>query len=163
MKKAILESIKHALAKLVESDAFLIKAEVNERSITHQLAVHLADEFKGLHVDCEYNRMFKNGHNVPKRAVRRSGTQQVSIADLNARTAYPDIIVHRREDDAHNLLILEAKKSGADVSEDYEKLNGFMASKNDKGLGYEFSAFVTFNTDDPADSSVEVKQQGEKW
>jgi hypothetical protein len=55
------------------------------------------------------------------------------------------------------------KKSGFASNEDYKKLNGFMEKKSNHGLGYEFSAFVLFDTDNPNDSKFDVRQQGERW
>lgn len=162
--KALVERyLSQALGRLVEDDAFLLVNEVNERSITHHLAGYLSREFPGYHVDCEFNRMFKNAALVHKAVRRVRQLATVSIWDLDARTAFPDIIVHDRDDDLHNLLVIEAKKFPSDPSEDYRKLNGFMESKDNRGLGYQFSAFIWFNTEDPADSSFEVKESGERW
>jgi hypothetical protein len=164
-KETIQEKIDQALRRLAENDSALLNSDVNERSMTHQLAIYLADEFTDYDydVDCEYNRMFYEGVQVQKKSIRVEEMPTVSIGDLSARTAYPDIIVHWREDDKHNLLIIEAKKTGLNPSEDYKKLNGFMEDKNDHGLGYEFSAFVIFDTGNPANSSAKVKQKGDKW
>jgi hypothetical protein len=162
-KGSIQEKLIRALEVLAKDDKSLLDSDVNERSMTHQLAVYLADEFNEYDVDCEYNRMFRAGVLVRKTSIRIEEMEKVSVGDLNAQTAYPDIIIHWREDDKHNLLIIEAKKSGAINAEDYRKLNGFMEKKNDRGLGYEFSAFVTFDTENPNKSRAEVKQQGERW
>ena len=162
-KREIEIKLQGALAQLIKDDEFLLVNEVNERSLTHVLAIYLAKEFPKYHVDCEYNRMFKDGEQVPKGAVRLSG--RVPIDDLNARTAFPDIIVHRREDDLHNLLVIEAKKLApqSNFSEDFMKLNGFMETKHANGLGYIFSAFVEFNTGAPKESKAMVKEWGELW
>lgn len=162
-KTTVQDKLTNALHTLIKDHLLLLKFDVNERSITHQLAICLAGEFLDYDVDCEYNRMFREGEQVQKRSIRIEEMATVSIGDLTAKTAYPDIIVHWREDDKHNLLVIEAKKAGADYSEDYRKLNGFMADRNDHGLGYEFSAFVIFDTNTPTNSSVEVKQAGDRW
>jgi hypothetical protein len=150
------------MGKLIKDDSFLFDAAVNERSITHCLAIYLADQFPEYDIDCEYNRMLKDGQQVRKSAVR---IKEVLTDDLDAQTVYPDIIVHWREDDTHNLLVIEAKKLGPQFNpyEDFEKLNGFMELKANKGLGYQFSAFVIFDIKNPTASQVEVKQAGEKW
>jgi len=48
--------VRAATELLIRKDAHLLKIDVNERSITHRLALHLQDAFKGWDVDCEYNR-----------------------------------------------------------------------------------------------------------
>ena len=60
-KDAIQERLNRAIDDLVEHDVFLLDADVNERSITHQLALCLEEEFPDYDIDCEYNRMFKDG------------------------------------------------------------------------------------------------------
>src|ERR1700743_3834732 len=108
-KDLIQEKLSRVLETLAKDDKSLLDSDVNERSMTHQLAVYLTDEFSDYDVDCEYNRMFNAGVLVRKTSIRIEEMEKVSVGDLNARTAYPDIIVHWREDDKHNLLIIEAK------------------------------------------------------
>ena len=67
-----------AICALYRHDRELLDVDANERSITHKLAEHLQREFPGWHVDCEYNRVGRE----PRR--------------LEAKTVFPDIIVHRR-------------------------------------------------------------------
>jgi len=96
-----------AICALYRHDRELLDVDANERSITHKLAEHLQREFPGWHVDCEYNRRGRE----PKR--------------LEAKTVFPDIIVHRRGN-RKNLLVMEVKKdSGRDDSGDVEKLKQF--------------------------------------
>src|SRR5215216_6328972 len=100
-KEAIKTKLQKAVYALIENDSFLFDADVNERSVTHHLAIYLAKEFPDHHVDCEYNRMFRNGLQVRKVVA----VEQVLTDDITAQTAYPDIIVHRRENNINNLLV----------------------------------------------------------
>lgn len=45
-----------ALDRLIDKDRLLFEIDVNERSITHRLALYLQGAFPGWHVDCGYNR-----------------------------------------------------------------------------------------------------------
>lgn len=83
-----------ALKKLYQNDYSLITRKCSERSIVFRLGLYLAKslEPRELNVDCEYN---KNG-DKPK-ALR------------GRRFNYPDIIVHKRESNENNLLIVEVK------------------------------------------------------
>jgi hypothetical protein len=132
-------AVKSAVRKLQAKDGFLIRNDVNERSITHWLAFYLQREFPGWHVDCEYNR----NHEDPKTLClpRRN---DLSSDDTHARTVFPDIIVHRRDKD-DNLLVVEVKKStNPDLqSEEFDKrkLKAFK-----KELGYRFAAFIYLAT-----------------
>ena len=69
---------------------------VNEQTITFRLGLYLHCLFEGYNVDCEYNRIWDE----PKACVR-AGKQSMK----------PDIIIHRRRSDQHNLFCLEAKKN----------------------------------------------------
>jgi len=133
-----------ALQKLLNEDADLLAVGINERSITHRLAVHLTPLFPEWDVDCEYNR---NGHD-PK--TLNFGTDTVDTDDTDATTVYPDVIVHRRGTD-HNLLVIEAKK--ADNTEgperDIRKLEAFIDQ-----LGYQYAAAVVFSTGAAPDYNI---------
>ena len=130
VKRNVLE----ALEMLFANDKLLLQANVNERSLTHQLAVYLSQKFEGWSVDCEYNR----NHDDPKRL----DIQRTDLSDdLDAVTVYPDIIIHKRQT-RENLLVIEAKKSSSNRSFCYDerKLKQFKSQ-----LGYRFAGFVTFN------------------
>lgn len=135
-------AVKRAVRKLLTKDGFLIRNDVNERSITHWLASHLQREFHGWQVDCEYNR----NHEVPK-TMCLPPRDNLSWDDTHARTVFPDIIVHRR-DRNDNLLVIEVKKSTSPESEGFDKrkLKAFK-----KELGYRFAAFISLATDREAE------------
>jgi hypothetical protein len=92
----------------MEYDSFLLKENANERSITHKLAEYLQQEFKDLDVDCEYNRMW-NDLKIDKKIIQLE-EDMASVYDTDAKTVFPDIIVHKREN-KDNLLVVEVKKS----------------------------------------------------
>jgi hypothetical protein len=52
---------------------------------------------------------------------------QVAADDEDARTVFPDIIVHRRGS-KDNLLVIEAKKAGSSNASDLAKVRAFMTS-----------------------------------
>lgn len=123
-------AVESAIARLFENDAHLLTSGVNERSITHRLAMYLQDEFPDWHVDAEYNRDSSD----PKRlGLTPEATES---DDLRAVTVYPDIAIHRRGTD-QNLLVIEAKKDGASGAEfDHQKLKAFTRPRANAGLGY---------------------------
>jgi hypothetical protein len=121
-----------AYRKLVRNDFHLLEADANERSLTHKLAEYLQDEFPEWHVDCEYNR---NG-DIPKRLI--GNIRNVLSDDTNGSSVFPDIIVHQRGTD-NNLLVIEAKKSTTDNSNDEEKLRAYMSE-----IHYLFAFAIVF-------------------
>ena len=135
------EHLDRAIQRLLKRDRELLTRDVNERSITHRLAVYLQDEFPDMDVDCEYNRRDFD--------VKRLDfyPRDTTTDDTDARTVFPDIIVHKRGPDGPNLLVIEAKKSGNqrrnNQNTDRQKLEAF---KRDPGLRYEHAVFLEFRT-----------------
>jgi hypothetical protein len=141
--ETVRQKVLRAIDHLLESDAYLLKVDVNERSITHWLAVYLQEQFEGWHVDCEYNRQ----RDDVKRLLYGCEillSEAPSVYDTDAKTVYPDIIVHRRGRD-DNLLVVEAKKvsSNTDDRFDHEKL--FLYRDQ---LGYRYGLFLRLGLDE---------------
>lgn len=126
--EGIKRSVEDAVARLVREQPELLDLDVNELTISQQLARVLEPIVtEGLAVDVEYNR-----HGRDKKIVRlRDGTQ------TNSRVVRPDIVIHRRGTDAHNLLVLEVKKVGTSLVHDRSKLE---ALKNQ--YGYRCAAHI---------------------
>lgn len=130
---AIRQKIERAYRFVLKYDAYLLKDNVNERSITHRFAVYIEREFPEYHVDCEYNRMSDS-------LTRTKKTIQAS--DENESTVLPDIIVHLRGS-CINLVVIEAKKTGNNDTSDKNKLSSYKAS-----LGYRHAFFIRFPVGD---------------
>jgi len=142
------ERVNAAIERLLVSDASLFDHNVNERSISHRLAVYLEREFGGEQwdVDCEYNR---DGHE-PKRLHLRSDS--VGTDDVNGNTVYPDIIVHCRGTSKNHLAIEMKKDNGGPSSRDLEKLTAFR-----RQLGYAFALFLRFGVGQVHPTLVEAQ------
>ena len=130
------EKVGKALAKLLQKDSTLFKEGVNERSVTHKLAEYLQHEFADWNVDCEYNRNLGESKRV------RIPETGVKWDDLESRTVFPDIIVHKRGT-KKNLLVIEAKKSNSTVSARFDKtkLRAFLQEP----FSYKFGLFIEFD------------------
>lgn len=136
------EILSNALERVVEEDADILKYDVNERSITHRLAVYLGEEIGDeWDVDVEYNREGENevSKSVPMEYLKSKISDDVDPEDLDAKTVYPDVIIHRRGGRYKNLLVIEAKKSGRSGEYDREKLTAYKEE-----LRYKHGVFVTF-------------------
>ncbi len=84
---ALAEAVIHAVQTLLDLDAYLLWADVNERTVMHRLAIYVEQAFPGWDVDCEYNR---DGHD-PKEIAFGSGDD----AEHGSRV-FPDAIGHKR-------------------------------------------------------------------
>lgn len=136
--KIIKKAVERAIEKLLINDSELLDNNTNERSISHKLAEYLQQEFSSWHVDCEYNRAIDD----PKKMVVRY--RGVTDDDLEAKTVYPDIIVHHRRTD-ENLLVIEMKKWGGDQQKDRKKLEVFTGPQ----FRYEFGLLLMLGFEKP--------------
>lgn len=123
-----------ALETLISRDAFLLASEAREEAVSHRLAVYLEALLPAWHVDTEYNRQ---------------GLRPKYVHDAFGRRhlVRPDIVVHTRNSDRANLLVIEMKKSAtAEVREiDLEKLRWLM---HDPVYGYRHGVFIDFRSPD---------------
>lgn len=127
--------IRQAISEFLKHDSPLLEFDVNERTVSHQLAIYIKSEFSDWDVDCEYNR----NHDDIKRL--RLPREKVDSDDTFAQTVFPDIIIHHRGTD-ENLVVIEIKKSSNPQSpdRDFQKLTAFKSQ-----LGYQYAAFIKFN------------------
>ena len=125
-----------ALEALEVNDGFLLEHAVGERCIAAKLAVYLGGVFPSHDVDVEYNK-----HGVDPKVLDvdlPDGTQ------LKDQLVIPDVVVHRRGSDNHNVLVIEMKKNGSSeeaVRYDRAKLRAFKGH-----LGYQFGALIQIDT-----------------
>ena len=119
-----------ALELLYRNDRHLLDTNVNERTLTARLGHYLTGLYPNNDVDCEYNR---------------NGQTSKTLRLLGNRRNYPDIIVHERGTNDHNILVIEAKKAvNNDHDTDHQKLRGFTSPNDD--YQYEFGIHLTFGT-----------------
>ena len=124
-KEEIEIKVNVALQKLKVQDKYLLDKNLNERTITHKLAEYLQQEFQDLNVDCEYNR-FKDL--VKKLKLPKD---KINWDDTEAKTVFPDIIIHKRGKQEKNQTIkyyLKNKKSS------YMGFNVIMEKKSPPNL-----------------------------
>lgn len=158
----IQEKLTSALQKLLKNDTHLIEYDVSERAITHKLAEYLQSEFSDFHVDCEYNRNFGapkavrlKEEELPellrkkfKNQIEKLNADELSADELLSISTYPDIIVHIRNSNEHNLMIIEVKKEGSHVGGEWdnEKLTAFTDLGEDNPYHYRLGVFIEIKT-----------------
>ena len=120
-----------------ESDSQLLEINVNERTISHKLAEHIQEKIQGLSVDCEYNRH----QGLVKKLCITHG--DVDIEDIDAKTIFPDIVIHKRNTDDENLLVVEIKKSTNKQNRDFDLSK--IESLTIEPYHYKFGLFLEIN------------------
>lgn len=135
--KEVKRKVEQSIVELVKNDEYLLRYNCNERSITHKLAEHLQNLFQDYNVDCEFNRNYDDIKEL------EIPVGETSKFDTEAKTVYPDIIIHKRGTD-ENLVVIEVKKdSNYKNGNDYDqiKLRGYK-----KELHYRYAIFICLDT-----------------
>ncbi|MEI6706008.1 MAG: hypothetical protein WCK96_02610 [Methylococcales bacterium] len=131
LKEILIESLK----KLYEKDESLISRHAHERSITFRFGIYFEElvknsNFSHLNVDAEYNRNGEKYKFMP--------------SELKRSKTYPDILLHQRETNNQNRLLLEFKTYWNNNSKaceiDIKKLKYF--TSQDEEYKYTLGAFI---------------------
>lgn len=114
--------VNSALDQLLRHDSQLLDLKACERALHFRIAHYMAQSEiiqPPLTIDCEYNR-----HHSDQKLLRLLGRDRPSMV-------FPDILVHERDSDNHNILVLEIKRPGQRLNHDQNKLQAFVEQ-----LGY---------------------------
>lgn len=146
-KGEIKKRVSAALTRLVATDSTLLEHNASERAIAGALATHLGALFPDYHVDVEYNL-----HGLDRKALDLPPTCRGG----GRRMVIPDIVVHRRGVDEHNLLAVEMKKETNKQSRDCDrsKLRGMLQQ-----LHYQAAVFL----DLPAGPGAATRKAKVEW
>ncbi len=136
--------VKDSLKKLRRLDKKLLEINVNERTITHKLAEYLQQNFPEFNVDCEYNRFedLVKKLELPK--------DKINWDDIEAKTVFPDIIIHKRGIQENNLLVIEVKKSSNINSGDFDRMK--LHTFRQEPYSYTYGLFLRIDLDGENDS-----------
>lgn len=134
-KLRIKNKIEASLKVLNDNDSILLENSVNERTISSKFAMYLQSQFD-LTVDHEYN---KHGENARKVLMDIKECSKKKKSDY----VIPDIIVHERKNDEHNILVIEMKKKRKDNC-DIKKLEKF--TEQSGIFGYKLGLFIRFDS-----------------
>ncbi len=120
---ALLEPlIERALDELYDKDKYLVTHDALEQACVFRFGHYLQNlmdktsYFKNYNLDLEYNRNGSRGKIIPSR---------------HGQGAKPDLIIHKRGSNNHNLLIIEFKRGDAISCGDVQKIKEFMDPNGD--------------------------------
>lgn len=158
--RSLLEQFCRAIESTWNEEGDLLERRVSERAVTHRIALYLQALFPRHAVDCEYNRNAdapktieipmdtvsaqkrqKLIESAVKGGMPRDEAEQLAAVTTNP---LPDLIVHRRLSNKHNLLIAEIKVPGDSRGEegrlyDLAKLRAFTQPHS---YGYRLGVFA---------------------
>ena len=163
-----------AIKIFLDKELFLLKNNLNERTISFKLAEYLQKEYDVKYtVDCEYNRMPNDDENMGETYITKKlhlDIEEIKTNNDNGQTVFPDIIIHDlvRGINDNNFLVIEIKLknnkdgrrklNGKEISSkdfDIEKLKRFTTE-----LEYEHAIYLEFNKEDISD--IFFFQEGEE-
>lgn len=121
----ILEKIDKAITQLLENDIDILKRGLNELNLSGHLTKYLIPQFEKFDVDAEYNgdKLKHNDRKALEIAKNRMIEMGVKPNETNNYKLTPDIIIHRRNTNAENLVVIEIKKdSNSKQNKDFDLL-----------------------------------------
>ena len=132
-KQLLKECVQRVVSLFLEKDTDLLKLKVYEPAVSHRIAVYLEKDplfaNQKLNFDCEYDKRFKSDKPGP-----------------NGKPIRPDVLIHKRNSDENNILVIEVKKTRVS-KHDVEKLKTLT---NQKGVyKYLLGAFIHFPNTEP--------------
>lgn len=147
--------LRQALEMLLKtSDSWLLENDLSEQSISHRIAFHLEGLFTDYNIDCEYNGDIERQNNKKAISILKNELHYFGLLrnkeasdlekEFTTRAVFPDIIIHKRGTNEHNLCIIEVKKSTSTVPYDYDniKLRSYTSDHYDNNLIYHLGVFV---------------------
>ncbi len=142
------------IQKFLVQEKFILKKDLNERTITHKLAEHIKNSFNYYDVDCEYNRM--KSKNMSEEYVSKTlglDAEDIRSSSVKCITVFPDIIVHKRGDNDDNYLAIEVKKKKyankerVGRGETYGDFDRRKLCAYTRELQYKFGIYLEFDKD----------------
>ncbi len=145
-KEKVRQILNKSIDKLFEVDSYLLKEsyDINERTVSHRLALHLNEHFVKTDyvVDIEYNRIrgeygnVEDVGNLMGKKLHWGNSGEAS--GENSRFVFPDIIVHKR-DKHDNLMEIEIKMAWKNGKKEYDfdKINQYVEE-----LKYRFGIYI---------------------
>lgn len=159
--KELINRVSAVLNEFVKNESYLLANDLSEQSITHKLAEYLQPLFPKYHVDCEYNGNALHGSGKKKIDVLTQELIDMGIPlnkkdeiekEFCERAVFPDIIIHKRSVNIHNLCVFEVKKDSSRVDKKYDhlKLTRYTQPRDYpddlSALAYQLGIFILFKT-----------------
>ncbi len=136
--KIIKNVIKNSVKLIFENDFILLKNNIHEQNISHRLAYYMENLLNNyswfrqskLSVDVEYNRDITN------------------VKMIDNDNCRPDVIIHERNTNENNIIVIEIKKDNENDSKDFNKLKSFTKITPENQYKYKMGLYLSFSTKD---------------
>jgi len=151
----IIEKLEQAIAQLLEHELNILQRGLNELNLNGHLVRYLHPLFPGYQVEAEYNGDIFKVKDRKEIEIAKRRMQDIGLdpSDSNAYNLTPDIIIHIRNSNEHNILILEIKKdsnAARNKAFDLLKLEHMTIDYQGNHYNYQLGAAIIFGTGDNA-------------
>lgn len=111
----ILKKLDEAVDLVLVNEFNILERGLNELNLTGHLTKYLTPLFEGLTVDPEYNgdRLKENDRKAIDIARSRMANIGIKLNERNNYQLTPDVIIHERNTNESNLVVIEAKKDSS--------------------------------------------------
>lgn len=147
----ILENLDLAIAELLEKENNILVRGLNELNLNGHLAMYLTPYFGDYNVDPEYNGDIRKIKDRKELTIAENRMREIGIDpnNENAYTLTPDIIIHTRNTNGNNLVVIEIKKdtnSQKNKEFDLLKLEHMTIDYNENHYNYRIGVAIVFGT-----------------
>lgn len=147
----IIQNLELAIEELLEKEKNILERGLNELNLNGHLTKYLTPYFEGYNVDPEYNGDIKKINDRKEITIAENRMREIGI-DPNNKNSYtltPDIIIHTRNTNDNNLVVIEVKKdSNSDKNKEFDllKLEHMTIDYNGNHYNYKVGVAIVFGT-----------------
>lgn len=150
-----LSKLESAINQLLEKENDMLKRGLNELNLNGHLLKYLTPLFEDLDVDPEYNgdKLKFNDRKALDIARNRMTELGIEPADRNNYKLTPDLIIHKRNENENNEVVIEVKKdSNSKKNKDFDliKLEHMTIDYMGNHYNYKLGVAIVFGTKDNA-------------
>jgi hypothetical protein len=147
----IIQKLDKAINSVLVNEANILERGLNELNLSGHLTKYLTPLFEGLTVDPEYNgdKLKANDRKAIDIARSRMVTIGIKPNERNNYQLTPDIIIHERNTNEFNLVVIEAKKdSSPQKKKDFDllKLEHMTVDYLGNHYNYRLGVAIVFGT-----------------
>ncbi len=162
----ILEKIDFAITQLLDNEKDILARGLNELNLNGHLTKYLTPLFNDLTVDPEYNGDKLKSNDRKALDIAKSRMREIGI-EPNKENNYqltPDIIIHERNTNENNLVVIEVKKdSNSKKRKEFDllKLEHMTIDFSGNHYNYKLGVALVFGTKENAGScDIQYFQNG---
>lgn len=147
----ILNNLDLAISELLDKEKNILERGLNELNLNGHLTKYLTPYFEGYNVDPEYNGDIRKINDRKELTIAENRMREIGI-DPNNKNSYtltPDIIIHIRNTNENNLVVIEVKKDSNLVKNkkfDLLKLEHMTIDYNENHYNYKIGVAIVFGT-----------------